>query len=107
MREFFADGEELGEGNAGVGAVGEGEGGVEVGGVGGILLGGAEAPREQPGGGDAVGVEVGDEAVFVALVPADMLVGIDDARGGGHGGASVRDRKAGAKLKSGAGAGRV
>jgi len=46
----------------------------------------AQLPREQPRVADAVRIHVGDEAVLVALVPADVLVGVNEARGGGHGG---------------------
>ena len=82
-------------------AVGQGEGRVEIGGVLGGLLGGAEAPGEQPGIVDAVGIEVGDEAVLIAPVPADMLVGINDARRNGHGAVSVPGGREGAKPKWG------
>jgi hypothetical protein len=46
-----------------------------------------------------MGVEVGDEAVFVALVPADVLVGVNETRGSGHDGKSLPRADEGAKGK--------
>ena len=44
----------------------------------------AQLPREQPRVADAVCVHVGHEAVFIALMPAHVLVRIDEFGGSGH-----------------------
>jgi hypothetical protein len=46
-----------------------------------------------------VRIHVGDETMLVALVPADVLVGVNEARGGGHGAAAWRPARAAQKEK--------
>jgi hypothetical protein len=77
--------EQVGERDARVRTVGGEVRGVEHVVVFRRLLVAMQLPGEQPGVGDAVGVDIGDEAVLIALVPADVLVGINEARGRGHG----------------------
>jgi hypothetical protein len=83
---LFLGVEQVGERDAGMRAVGCEVRRVEHMVVFRRLLPVMQLPGKEPGVGDAVGVHIGDEAVFIALVPADVLVGVNEARGGGHGG---------------------
>jgi hypothetical protein len=98
-RVLFLCGEQVGERDAGVRTVGGEESGVERVIVFRRLLVAVQLPGEQPRVGDAMGVEVGDEAVFVALVPADVLVGVNETRGSGQDGKSLPRADEGAKGK--------
>ena len=43
-----------------------------------LPLGGRDLPRQQPGDINAVSVHVGDEIGVVAVVPEDVLMGVDN-----------------------------